>query len=95
MRCYLVCYDIRHPRRLRRVHQVMKGYGEPWQYSVFFCRLRDLERVRLQSDLEQEMNLREDQAVIFDLGADESRARSSACTIGVPLPGSPPDTLVI
>jgi CRISPR/Cas system-associated endoribonuclease Cas2 len=50
-RCYLVCYDIRHPRRLRRVHQVMKGYGEPWQYSIFFCFLRAIDRVRMRSDL--------------------------------------------
>jgi CRISPR-associated protein Cas2 len=36
-RCCLVCYDICEPKRLRRVHKVMKGFGEPWQYSVFFC----------------------------------------------------------
>ena len=30
-RCYLVCYDIRDPKRLRRVHKTMKGYGESWQ----------------------------------------------------------------
>ncbi len=51
-RCYLVCYDIRHPKRLRRVFAVMKGYGEHWQFSIFFCVLKDIDRVRLQSDLE-------------------------------------------
>ena len=41
-RCYLVCYDIRDPKRLRRVNKVIKGYGESWQYSVFFCVLARL-----------------------------------------------------
>lgn len=31
-RCYLVCYDIRDPKRLRRTHKLMKAYGEPLQY---------------------------------------------------------------
>ena len=56
-RCYLVCYDIRDAKRLRRVHKLMKGYGEPWQYSVFFCVLKEIDRVRMQSKLETEMNL--------------------------------------
>ena len=25
-RCYLVCYDIREPKRLRRIHKFMKAY---------------------------------------------------------------------
>ncbi|MHB9150643.1 MAG: CRISPR-associated endonuclease Cas2 [Thermoleophilia bacterium] len=95
MRCYLVCYDIRHPRRLRRVHQVMKGYGEPWQYSVFFCRLRDIDRVRLESDLKKEMNSREDQTIIFDLGPDERKARENAHVIGLPFPRQDNSTVVI
>jgi CRISPR-associated protein Cas2 len=85
-RCYLVCYDIRDPKRLRHVHQVLKGYGEAWQYSVFFCVLREIDRVRLQSDLEEQMNLKEDQAMIIDLGADEKKGREAASVIGVPLP---------
>ena len=62
-RCYLVCYDIRHPKRLRRVFKIMKGYGEHWQFSIFFCILKDIDRVRLQSDLVEEMNLKEDGVV--------------------------------
>lgn len=90
-RCYLVCYDIRDAKRLRRVHRVMKGYGEPWQYSVFFCVLRDIDRVRMQSDLESEMNLNDDQTLVIDLGGDEEQAREAAAVIGksraLPEPG--------
>lgn len=81
-RCYLVIYDIREPKRLRQVHKVCKGYGEPWQFSVFFCCLREIDRVRLQSDLESEMNLKEDQAMLIDLGGDEDKARDAAEVIG-------------
>lgn len=85
-RCYLVCYDIRDPRRLRRVHKVLKGYGEAWQFSVFFCVLKDIDRVRLQTDLEEQMNQKEDQAMILDLGPNEKEAREAATVIGQPLP---------
>jgi len=36
---YIVCYDIREPRRLARVYKLMKGKGLHIQYSVFHCRL--------------------------------------------------------
>lgn len=85
-RCYLVCYDIRDPKRLRRVHKVLKGYGEAWQFSVFFCVLKDIDRVRLQADLEEQMNQKEDQAMILDLGPNEKEAREAATVIGHPLP---------
>lgn len=85
-RCYLVCYDIRNPKRLRRVHKVLKGYGEAWQLSVFFCVLKDIDRVRLQTDLEEQMNQKEDQAMILDLGPNEKEAREAATVIGQPLP---------
>lgn len=85
-RCYLVCYDIRDPKRLRRIHKVVKGYGEAWQFSVFFCVLKDIDRVRLQNDLEEQMNLKEDQAMIVDLGPNEENARKAAVVIGQPLP---------
>jgi CRISPR-associated protein Cas2 len=85
-RCYLVCYDIRDPKRLRRVHKVLKGYGESWQFSVFFCVLKDIDRVRLQTDLEEQMNQKEDQTMILDLGPNEKEAREAATVIGQPLP---------
>lgn len=94
-RCYLVCYDIRDPKRLRRVHKVLKGYGEAWQFSVFFCVLKDIDRVRLQTDLEEQMNQKEDQAMILDLGPNEKEAREAATVIGLPLPEQDSGIVVI
>lgn len=85
-RCYLVCYDIREPKRLRRVNKTLKGYGESWQFSVFFCLLKDIDRVRLQTDLEEVMSHKEDQALIVDLGSNEDGVRESVTVIGQSLP---------
>lgn len=94
-RCYLVCYDIRDPKRLRHVFRVVKGYGEHWQYSIFFCVLKPIDRVRLQAELEEQMNLKEDQVLIIDLGGDEAEARAAAKVVGQPMPEAPRGTLVI
>ncbi|MBI5383504.1 MAG: CRISPR-associated endonuclease Cas2 [Verrucomicrobia bacterium] len=85
-RAYLVCYDVRNAKRLRRVHKTLKGFGEPWQYSVFFCCLREIDRVRMQTALEAELNLKEDACLILDLGGDEEAARDAVVTLGESLP---------
>jgi CRISPR-associated protein Cas2 len=85
-RCYLVCYDIRSPKRWRQVFKIMKGHGEHWQLSVFFCVLKAIDRVRMQTQLEEAMNLDDDQAVIVDLGSDEDVARKAATVLGANLP---------
>ena len=55
---YLVSYDVRNDKRLRRTAKVMQGYGARVQYSMFRCRLseRDAERLRweLSKVLEKE-----------------------------------------
>lgn len=85
---YLVAYDIRDPRRLRRVHHVMTGYGEPLQYSVFICDLSRAELLALKSALLAEVNVREDSIGIFDLGPPDGRGVECVEFIGTrrPLP---------
>lgn len=70
---YLLAYDIRQPRRLRRVHLVAKDYGEPLQYSLFVCDLTRSELARLRADLVDEMKLDVDSVAVFDLGAPTGR----------------------
>ncbi|MCI0351636.1 MAG: CRISPR-associated endonuclease Cas2, partial [Acidobacteriales bacterium] len=52
------------------------------QFSIFFCVLKPIDRVRLQSELEEVMNLKEDQVLIIDLGENEPAARKAAVTLG-------------
>ncbi|MDY6911663.1 MAG: CRISPR-associated endonuclease Cas2 [Chloroflexota bacterium] len=58
---YVVSYDVRDSKRLRKVAKHLEGYGERLQYSVFRCRLteRDIERMRweLVKIMEKEDNL--------------------------------------
>lgn len=94
-RCYLVCYDIRDDKRLRHVHKLMKAYGEAWQYSVFYCTLKAIDRVRLENALREIMNLKEDQVLIVDLGGNEDAARESAAVLGPALPEAEGGVVVI
>lgn len=73
-RRYLVAYDIREPRRLRRVCKLMEANGERMQYSVFVCDLSRTELIHLRKASEDIMNLAVDSVAIVDLG-DVSEAR--------------------
>jgi CRISPR-associated protein Cas2 len=80
---YVVAYDIREPRRLRRVHQVAKDFGFPLQYSVFVCDLTALELLGLKRALTREAKLAEDSIAILDLGRPEGRGIECIEFLGV------------
>ncbi len=50
-RSYLITYDIRDDKRLRKVHRTMKNFGDHLQYSVFECQLSDSEFLECQAEL--------------------------------------------
>jgi CRISPR-associated protein Cas2 len=91
---YLVCYDIRWPaphdekagaRRLKRVYDTLRGFGDPVQASVFRCALSDLQRAHLSARLDQIVHKQLDQVLIVHLGAVEAKTAWRVETIGVPL----------
>ncbi len=63
---YLVCYDIRCPRRWRKAHKLLLGYGEAVQLSVFRCRLSQRDREKLRWELEQILS-QEDKILLVGL----------------------------
>ena len=73
----------------------MCGYGEPWQYSVFHCFLKQIDMVRLQSDLNSIINNNEDQVLILDLGTSDIADRTAVTTLGKKLPPIQSGVLVI
>lgn len=83
-RRYLVAYDIANDRRLRRVHKIMKGYGDGVQYSVFLCDLAASEVVEMKWDLSEVMNEVEDQVLIVDLGRTEGAGADRFQFLGRP-----------
>jgi CRISPR-associated protein Cas2 len=73
---YLVCYDVSDDKRLRRAYKMMKGYGDPLQYSVFRCELSPAQRQRMKEDLWDLLNFACDRVMIVDLGPAGARGRN-------------------
>lgn len=65
---YIVTYDVRDPKRWRRVFKAMTGRGEWLQLSVFQCRLSRRAAAELTATLSGLIKLDEDHVVILDLG---------------------------
>jgi len=80
---YLVAYDVRDPKRLRRVHKTMTGYGDALQFSVFQCRLTAAEKQRMISDVSDVIHHKEDRILVVDLGPQEGRGIKAMEILGV------------
>lgn len=65
---YVVAYDVSDPKRLRRVHRKLKGFGDPLQYSVFQCDLSDTEKLLMVGEVVALINEAEDRVMIVDAG---------------------------
>ena len=63
---YLVTYDVREPKRLRKVAKHLQGYGVRMQYSVFRVRMNDRERERLGFEMKRIM-AKEDKLLVIGL----------------------------
>ncbi|SRR6266487_1440117 len=51
--CYVIAYDIPDDRRRTKVHQILMGFGQWTQYSLFECFLSRKDLVLLQSKLDE------------------------------------------
>ena len=91
-RRYLVAYDIRDGKRLRKVHKTVKAYGWPMQYSVFICDLDRTEMYELHAALGLVIHHGADAVAFVDLGDPKERGRSCFDFLGAstPLPVSGP-----
>lgn len=76
---FLIMYDIRDAKRLRRVHQICKKYGLPQQYSVFEARLTQRKFLRFIREITVWIHRKEDQLVCIPLC---EHCRKSIQTLG-------------
>ena len=81
---YLVCYDICNDKRLRKVFETCKGFGQHLQYSVFECDLTDSERETMECQLCDLIKHDEDQVLFVNLGPSEGRGDRVIEAIGLP-----------
>jgi CRISPR-associated protein Cas2 len=62
----LICYDIRDPKRYRKLYKIMKGVARRIQYSVFRSRLDDREVEQLRWKLARILDP-DDRLLVVDL----------------------------
>lgn len=92
---YIVTYDVRDDKRLRKVFKLMRGYGDHLQYSVFRCELSDRERAELVAKLSEVIAATEDQALFFPLGPAGGEREQHVHHVGLPYePSSRAATIV-
>lgn len=70
---YLLCYDISDPRRLRRVHRVVRDWGVPIQFSVFEIELRPAQMEKLLAELVKLIEATEDKVTFYRLSPNQER----------------------
>lgn len=92
-RWYLITYDIRDPKRWRKVYALLKGYGEWLQLSVFRCLLTDRDREQLRWELSRWMDPVDTLLVIGLCGGCVERVR--AINPGEDWPEEPPPFRVL
>lgn len=80
--CYIVSYDIRDPKRLRRVFKICQDYGSHLQYSVFECDLNAQEKVEIETKLKAVINQQVDQVLFVALGPSEHRGDRVITALG-------------
>lgn len=78
---YVVTYDIRDPKRWRRVFRLMKGFGQWLQLSVFQCRLSRQRHAELIALLDGVVMHDEDHVILLDLGLAED-VKPSVVSLG-------------
>jgi CRISPR-associated protein Cas2 len=79
-----VCYDICDEKRLRKVFQAMRNYGDHLQYSVFECQFTAMDLVRCRTELAAIVQQNEDQVLFVNLGPAEGRGDRVITALGRP-----------
>lgn len=61
---WLVCYDIRDPKRLRQAAKKLEGFGHRMQYSVFRCWMTPKQAEELRWKLTEQLKPEDDVLMI-------------------------------
>lgn len=64
---YLIAYDIANPKRLARIHRILKKYGMQVQYSVFTVVLKRKTLLKILGHISELINKREDDVRCYRL----------------------------
>ena len=89
---WIVAYDSPSDRRRRKLAELLEGYGQRLQWSVFECRLKHEELQALARRLERLVDSSEDRVGIWPI------PRTSCARViqfGIPVPPPPPLDFVV
>ncbi|MBI4867850.1 MAG: CRISPR-associated endonuclease Cas2 [Candidatus Wallbacteria bacterium] len=64
---YIVAYDVAAPRRLKKVHRIVRDFGDRLQLSVYLCQLSEKELALLRERLTDVVNQAHDQVLFVRL----------------------------
>ena len=67
---YLISYDIENNKKRQKIAELLKGYGERVQYSVFECHLTKNELEKIKSYILKEVQLEKKDSVRIYLICD-------------------------
>ena len=86
---YIVCYDIAvssegGTRRIRKVFETLRGYGDHLQESVFECSLTAQDLAELKRDLREIIYTKLDQVLFVNLGPASARGDRMIIAMGKP-----------
>jgi CRISPR-associated protein Cas2 len=81
---FLVTYDIRDDKRLKKVFKAMRDFGDHLQYSVFECQFTPIDLARCRFALAEIIHHGEDQVLFIDLGPTEGRGERVISSLGQP-----------
>ncbi len=79
---YIVCYDISNPKRLAKMFKTMRGFGDPLQYSIFYCDLSRQEKILLLSKITEIVHHREDRVMLINIGHVKGKAEEAVEFMG-------------
>lgn len=100
--CWLVAYDVASPRRIARVHRLLRGWGLPTQYSVFVVEADRAGLAELVGEIAQRIDPRADDVRIYRIEPRPARSLGAATlpggilavgATGVTTPGSVPEPM--
>jgi len=81
---YIVSYDIADDKRLRKVFQTMRDFGDHLQYSVFECQFTPADFARCRHALADIIHHEQDQVLFILLGPAEGRGDRVINALGKP-----------
>lgn len=81
---YLVTYDVRDDKRLRKVYKAMRDFGDHLQYSVFECQFTPIDLAKCRHALGELIHHGDDQVLFIDLGPTEGRGERVITSLGQP-----------